>query len=155
MQRTTKGVFFYREIDLQAEWAGRALVESVYCRAILLGITRAFLNTQSFISKASFQEIASVLAKAALRGHIDWFKGLKENVVMGDYTCWYRIPKENPPFPARQEPLFQNSKKKFYSLLELRDTLYTYLFQIGHVCIKQKLLEALANVFKVLVFSPK
>jgi DNA-directed RNA polymerase subunit beta' len=45
-----------------------------------LGITRASLNTQSFISEASFQETARVLAKAALRGHIDW---LKENVVLG------------------------------------------------------------------------
>ncbi|KAL5840739.1 hypothetical protein ACOSQ4_013347 [Xanthoceras sorbifolium] len=38
------------------------------------------LNTQSFISEASFQETARVLAKAALRGRIDWLKGLKENV---------------------------------------------------------------------------
>ncbi|MCY4831084.1 hypothetical protein OVY35_24480, partial [Salmonella enterica subsp. enterica serovar 1,4,[5],12:i:-] len=38
---------------------------------------------QSFISEASFQETARVLAKAALRGRIDWLKGLKENVVLG------------------------------------------------------------------------
>ncbi|KAH0454964.1 hypothetical protein IEQ34_016888 [Dendrobium chrysotoxum] len=44
---------------------------------------KSSLNTQSFISKASFQEIAQVLAKAALRGRIDWLKGLKENVVLG------------------------------------------------------------------------
>ena len=52
--------------------------------AVLLGITRASLNTQSFISEASFQETARVLAKAALRGRIDWLKGLKENVVLGE-----------------------------------------------------------------------
>nr|YP_009136730.1 RNA polymerase beta'' subunit [Guadua weberbaueri]YP_009229205.1 RNA polymerase beta' subunit [Guadua chacoensis]AKE07334.1 RNA polymerase beta'' subunit [Guadua weberbaueri]ALT06374.1 RNA polymerase beta' subunit [Guadua chacoensis] len=68
---------------LRAERAGRALDESIYYRAILLGITRASLNTQSFISEASFQETARVLAKAALRGRIDWLKGLKENVVLG------------------------------------------------------------------------
>nr|YP_010986692.1 RNA polymerase beta'' subunit [Linanthus parryae]WOL37739.1 RNA polymerase beta'' subunit [Linanthus parryae] len=68
---------------LRAERMGRALEESICYRAILLGITRASLNTQSFISEASFQETARVLAKAALRGRIDWLKGLKENVVLG------------------------------------------------------------------------
>nr|QSV09610.1 RNA polymerase beta'' subunit [Veratrum japonicum] len=68
---------------LRAERAGRALDEAISYRAILLGITRTSLNTQSFISEASFQETARVLAKAALRGRIDWLKGLKENVVLG------------------------------------------------------------------------
>nr|YP_009503842.1 RNA polymerase beta'' subunit [Xylocarpus rumphii]AXA07302.1 RNA polymerase beta'' subunit [Xylocarpus rumphii] len=68
---------------LRAERTGRALEETIRYRAILLGITRASLNTQSFISEASFQETARVLAKAALRGRIDWLKGLKENVVLG------------------------------------------------------------------------
>lgn len=65
---------------LRAERTGRALEETICYRAILLGLTRASLNTQSFISEASFQETARVLAKAALRGRIDWLKGLKENV---------------------------------------------------------------------------
>nr|YP_009135850.1 RNA polymerase beta'' subunit [Lithachne pauciflora]AIM54026.1 RNA polymerase beta'' subunit [Lithachne pauciflora] len=68
---------------LRAERVGRALDESIYYQAILLGITKASLNTQSFISEASFQETARVLAKAALRSRIDWLKGLKENVVLG------------------------------------------------------------------------
>nr|YP_010975813.1 RNA polymerase beta'' subunit [Mangifera caloneura]WNX93150.1 RNA polymerase beta'' subunit [Mangifera caloneura] len=68
---------------LRAERTVRALKEGICYRAILLGITRASLNTQSFISEASFQETARVLAKAALRGRIDWLKGLKENVVLG------------------------------------------------------------------------
>nr|UFK62610.1 RNA polymerase beta'' subunit [Psychotria rubra] len=68
---------------LRAERMGRALEEVICYRAILLGITRASLNTQSFISEASFQETSRVLAKAALRGRIDWLKGLKENVVLG------------------------------------------------------------------------
>uniref|UniRef100_UPI0030E3AA62 RNA polymerase beta'' subunit n=1 Tax=Sabulina tenuifolia TaxID=1155345 RepID=UPI0030E3AA62 len=67
----------------RAERTGRALDEAIYYRTILLGITRASLNTPSFISEASFQETARVLAKAALRGRIDWLKGLKENVVLG------------------------------------------------------------------------
>ncbi|KAF1855888.1 hypothetical protein Lal_00033200 [Lupinus albus] len=68
---------------LRAERTGRALEEAICYRAILLGITKTSLNTQSFISEASFQETARVLAKAALRGRIDWLKGLKENVVLG------------------------------------------------------------------------
>nr|YP_010129345.1 RNA polymerase beta'' subunit [Heynea velutina]QPZ48570.1 RNA polymerase beta'' subunit [Heynea velutina]QPZ48653.1 RNA polymerase beta'' subunit [Heynea velutina] len=68
---------------LRAERTGRALEETIRYQAILLGITRASLNTQSFISEASFQETTRVLAKAALRGRIDWLKGLKENVVLG------------------------------------------------------------------------
>nr|YP_010978214.1 RNA polymerase beta'' subunit [Chrysosplenium wrightii]WOC29953.1 RNA polymerase beta'' subunit [Chrysosplenium wrightii] len=68
---------------LRAERTGRALEEAICYRAILLGITKASLNTQSFISEASFQETSRVLAKAALRGRIDWLKGLKENVVLG------------------------------------------------------------------------
>uniref|UniRef100_UPI0030FEEF9E RNA polymerase subunit beta'' n=1 Tax=Dactylicapnos grandifoliolata TaxID=1549782 RepID=UPI0030FEEF9E len=68
---------------LRAERTGRALEEAICYRVVLLGITRASLNNQSFISEASFQETARVLAKAALRGRIDWLKGLKENVVLG------------------------------------------------------------------------
>nr|YP_009442221.1 RNA polymerase beta'' subunit [Iodes cirrhosa]ATN95298.1 RNA polymerase beta'' subunit [Iodes cirrhosa] len=67
---------------LRAERMGRALEEAICYRAILLRITRASLNTQSFIFEASFQETARVLAKVALQGCIYWLKGLKENVVL-------------------------------------------------------------------------
>nr|ACH47338.1 RNA polymerase beta subunit [Erodium texanum] len=69
---------------LRAERTGRALEEGVCYRAVFLGITRASLNTPSFLSEASFQETARVLAKAALQGRIDWLKGLKEHVVLGE-----------------------------------------------------------------------
>ncbi|AXA37327.1 DNA-directed RNA polymerase beta' subunit [Candidatus Sumerlaea chitinivorans] len=52
-------------------------------RPKLLGITKASLETESFISAASFQETARVLADAAVRGRIDHLRGLKENVIMG------------------------------------------------------------------------
>ena len=61
----------------------RVLEEIIPYKPVLLGITKASLNTQSFISEASFQETTRVLAKAALRGRIDWLKGLKENVILG------------------------------------------------------------------------
>jgi len=50
---------------------------------VLLGITKASLNTDSFISAASFQETTRVLTEAALSGKVDYLRGLKENVIMG------------------------------------------------------------------------
>jgi DNA-directed RNA polymerase subunit beta' len=50
---------------------------------ILLGITKASLSTQSFISAASFQETTRVLTEASISGKIDHLRGLKENVIMG------------------------------------------------------------------------
>ena len=50
---------------------------------LLLGITRASLNTDSFISAASFQETTRVLTDAAVEGKTDTLKGLKENVIIG------------------------------------------------------------------------
>eukprot|EP00871_Galdieria_phlegrea_P003984 jgi/Galph1/4587/GphlegSOOS_G3290.1 len=52
-------------------------------KPVLLGITKASLNTKSFISAASFQETRRVLTRAAFENHIDWLKGLKENVIIG------------------------------------------------------------------------
>ena len=53
------------------------------CQPILLGITRASLRTDSFISAASFQETTRVLTEAAVQGKIDRLRGLKENVIIG------------------------------------------------------------------------
>ena len=50
---------------------------------VLLGITKASLVTESFISAASFQETTRVLTEAAVKGASDSLKGLKENVVVG------------------------------------------------------------------------
>ena len=50
---------------------------------LLLGITKASLSTESFISAASFQETTKVLTEAAINGKVDRLVGLKENVIMG------------------------------------------------------------------------
>jgi DNA-directed RNA polymerase subunit beta' len=50
---------------------------------LLLGITKASLSTESFISASSFQETTKVLTEASIRGRIDYLRGLKENVIMG------------------------------------------------------------------------
>ena len=52
-------------------------------KAILQGITRASLQTKSFMSAASFQETTKVLNNAAIRGMVDNLSGLKENVIVG------------------------------------------------------------------------
>jgi DNA-directed RNA polymerase subunit beta' len=52
-------------------------------RPLLLGITKASLSTDSFISAASFQETTRVLTEAAIAGKVDYLRGLKENVIMG------------------------------------------------------------------------
>jgi DNA-directed RNA polymerase subunit beta' len=55
-------------------------------KPMLLGITKASLTTDSFVSAASFQETTRVLTEAAINGHIDELRGLKENVIMGKIT---------------------------------------------------------------------
>jgi DNA-directed RNA polymerase subunit beta' len=55
-------------------------------KPLLLGITKASLTTESFVSAASFQETTRVLTEAAINGQIDELRGLKENVIMGRIT---------------------------------------------------------------------
>ncbi len=81
---------------------------------LLLGITKASLSTESFISAASFQETTRVLTEAAISGKVDYLRGLKENVTMGRLIpagtgfWWYRHvaipPDEPPPPPPVQQP---------------------------------------------------
>jgi DNA-directed RNA polymerase subunit beta' len=52
-------------------------------KPLLLGITKASLSTESFISAASFQETTRVLTEAAIQGKVDHLRGLKENVIIG------------------------------------------------------------------------
>ena len=66
-------------------------------KPLLLGITKASLSTESFISAASFQETTRVLTEASISGKVDHLRGLKENVTMGRLIPagtgfeWYRI----------------------------------------------------------------
>src|SRR5919199_1414504 len=57
--------------------------EPAKAEPLLLGITKASLSTDSFISAASFQETTRVLTEAAISGRVDYLRGLKENVIMG------------------------------------------------------------------------
>jgi DNA-directed RNA polymerase subunit beta' len=68
------------EVNLKAEAEGK---QPALWNPILLGITKASLATESFISAASFQETTRVLTEAAVRGSDDPLNGLKENVIVG------------------------------------------------------------------------
>ena len=57
--------------------------EPLMYKPVLLGLTKASLNSESFISAASFQETTRVLTEAAIEGKRDWLNGLKENVIIG------------------------------------------------------------------------
>ena len=57
--------------------------EPAVAKPILLGITKASLETDSFLSAASFQETTRVLTDAAIKGKVDQLLGLKENVIIG------------------------------------------------------------------------
>ena len=70
---------FQRENDRVIEAGG----EPATAKSLLLGITKASLATESFISAASFQETTRVLTEAAVSGKVDNLHGLKENVIVG------------------------------------------------------------------------
>jgi DNA-directed RNA polymerase subunit beta' len=70
-------------IDGENEKATQAGIREATYTAVLLGITKASLNTESFISAASFQETTRILTEAAVEGKKDWLRGLKENVIIG------------------------------------------------------------------------
>jgi len=79
-------------------------------KPLLLGITKASLSTDSFISAASFQETTKVLTEAAINGARDELRGLKENVIMGRLIPagtgmrWYRETQLNTPEPPEPAP---------------------------------------------------
>jgi len=80
------------------------------CTQILMGITKASLATESFLSAASFQETTKVLTEAAIKGKVDHLIGLKENVIIGKLipagsglAAYDEIPEENDA-PQEKEP---------------------------------------------------
>ncbi|MBI4532749.1 MAG: DNA-directed RNA polymerase subunit beta'', partial [Candidatus Melainabacteria bacterium] len=70
-------------MEQENEKARQAGSREATVTSVLLGITKASLNTESFISAASFQETTRILTEAAVEGKKDWLRGLKENVIIG------------------------------------------------------------------------
>jgi DNA-directed RNA polymerase subunit beta' len=93
-------------------------------KPVLLGITKASLSTDSFISAASFQETTRVLTEAAINGKVDYLRGLKENVIMGrlipagtgmEYYRRVKIAGEDvvEEEPVEQEPAYADGMQDF------------------------------------------
>ena len=96
-------------------------------RPMLLGITKASLSTDSFISAASFQETTRVLTEASISGKVDYLRGLKENVTMGrlipagtgfEYYRHVRIPADEPPPPPPPSPEELDLEREMEYLVE-------------------------------------
>jgi DNA-directed RNA polymerase subunit beta' len=96
-------------------------------RPMLLGITKASLSTDSFISAASFQETTRVLTEASISGKVDFLRGLKENVTMGrlipagtgfDFYRHVRIPADEPPPPPPPSPEELDLEREMEYLVE-------------------------------------
>jgi len=96
-------------------------------RPLLLGITKASLSTDSFISAASFQETTRVLTEASISGKVDFLRGLKENVTMGrlipagtgfEFYRHVRIPADEPPPPPPPSPEELDLEREMEYLVE-------------------------------------
>jgi DNA-directed RNA polymerase subunit beta' len=79
---TMVDVLEFEDVNKQLEAEGK---EAAVGEQIMLGITKASLATDSFLSAASFQETTKVLTEAAIKGKVDHLKGLKENVIIGKH----------------------------------------------------------------------
>ncbi len=97
--------------------------EATY-EAVLLGITKASLNTESFISAASFQETTRILTEAAVEGKRDLLRGLKENVIIGRLipagTGFYHLTNasEEKDREAQRRAAEKNNARKPSAILE-------------------------------------
>ena len=94
---------------------------------ILLGLTKASLNSDSFISAASFQETTRVLTEAAIEGKKDWLNGLKENVIIGrlipagtGFNSYINLKNRTAKNDNVKSVLTNSSKKIKSSVLNLR-----------------------------------
>jgi DNA-directed RNA polymerase subunit beta' len=95
-------IFRYEDINAKILAEGG---EPATAHAMLMGITRASLNTGSWLAAASFQETTRVLTEAAVKGEIDRLVGLKENVIIGKLIPAYNhVPEEPPVLVAAETP---------------------------------------------------
>jgi len=89
-------------------------------RPVLLGITKASLETNSFLSAASFQETTRVLTDASIRGKNDPLLGLKENVIIGKLIpAGTGMAKYNHMEPKKVGPMADNSLNGAYTISDI------------------------------------
>jgi len=106
-------IFRYEDINAKVLAEGG---EPATAHAVLMGITRASLNTESWLAAASFQETTRVLTEAAVKGEIDRLVGLKENVIIGKLIpACCSVAEEVPSLVAGEVPTLtagENAKKE-------------------------------------------
>nr|YP_010932864.1 RNA polymerase beta'' subunit [Klebsormidium mucosum]WKT07101.1 RNA polymerase beta'' subunit [Klebsormidium mucosum] len=111
----------------------KILSNPVPTQPMILGITRAALTTESFLSEAGFQETSRVLARSASRGRVDWLRGIKGRVMIGELipagtSVW-------SPSPLFLFPItLQDSKALWYhsneSVFSLKDSILNIILSI-------------------------
>lgn len=110
--------------EAENKLAKEAGLEEAVCEYMLLGITKASLNTESFISAASFQETTRILTEAAVDGKKDLLRGLKENVIIGRLipagTGYYHLThaSEEKDKEAMRRAAARNQARKPSAILE-------------------------------------
>ncbi|MDD3150368.1 MAG: hypothetical protein PHV68_06000, partial [Candidatus Gastranaerophilales bacterium] len=104
-----------------AEMIKNGKTPAVYT-SVLLGITKASLNTESFISAASFQETTRILTEVAVEGKKDMLRGLKENVIIGRLipagTGYYHLSHASEEQELERKRSAKNNARKPSAILE-------------------------------------
>jgi DNA-directed RNA polymerase subunit beta' len=124
-EHVDKALFEEENRRVRAEGGAPATAE-----AMLLGITKASLSTDSFVSAASFQETTKVLTEASINGARDELRGLKENVIMGRLIPagtgmrWYRetriaTPETAPPVPEVEAVTVQETTAEILQAMDV------------------------------------
>ncbi len=113
-----------QQFEHENKLAKNAGGQEAVCEHLLLGITKASLNTESFISAASFQETTRILTEAAVEGKKDLLRGLKENVIIGRLipagTGYYHLThaSEEKDKEAQRRMAARNQARKPSAILE-------------------------------------
>ncbi len=113
--------FVYEETNAQTMAEGG---EPATAQTVLLGVTKAALNTDSFLSAASFQETTRVLTEAAIQGKIDRLHGLKENVIIGKLIpAGSGVRRISPrlPSPAEMKAIKEAHQQRLAGLFMLEE----------------------------------
>ena len=111
----------------------KILTSPVPSHPLILGITRAALTTESFLSEAGFQETSRVLARSASRGRVDWLRGIKGRVMIGELIpAGTGVLSLSPLFLS---PIaFKNKKQLWYnstqSVFHLKNSILDLVFNI-------------------------
>ena len=116
------GISAFTELNKQVLAEGK---RPAVAQPILLGITKASLETESFLSAASFQETTRILTDAAIKGKVDHLTGLKENVIIGKLIpagTGIRGPLKSPEQIAEEQRMKEQQDEAHLEDVEMYET---------------------------------